>query len=76
MTSKIVEEILRYDPPLHIFTRFAYEPCQIGPFNIKVGEELALVLGSTGRDASIWSKPNSFNPTRSIYKSTKIGKLF
>ncbi len=73
MTSKIVEEILRYDPPLHIFTRFAYEPCQIGPFNIKVGEELALVLGSTGRDASIWSKPNSFNPTRAVTKNTSFG---
>ena len=71
--SKTVEEILRYDPPLHMFTRFAYEACQIGPFNIKVGQELILVLGSTGRDALIWYKPDCFDPKRTFVKNTSFG---
>ena len=71
--SKAVEEILRYDPPLHMFTRFAYEPCQIGPFYITVGQELILVLGSTGRDAAIWSKPERFDPKRALIKNTSFG---
>ncbi len=72
-TDGVVEEILRFDPPLHMFTRFAYEPCQIGPFHIKRGEEVALILGSTGRDDAIWSDPECFDPTRSIIKNTAFG---
>ena len=72
-TDKLVEEILRYDPPLHIFTRFAYETCQIGPFQIKEGEQVALILGSTGRDDTLWSNPDCFDPTRPIIKNTAFG---
>ena len=68
-----VEEILRFDPPLHMFTRYAYEPCQIGPFQIKTGDEVALMLGSSGRDGSVWSHPNHFDPTRKIVKNTAFG---
>ena len=71
--DKVVEEILRFDPPLHMFTRFAYEPCQIGPFQIKHGEQVALILGSTGRDETLWSKPDCFDPTRPIIKNTAFG---
>ena len=72
-TDKLVQEILRFDPPLHIFTRFAYETCQIGAFKIKEGEKVALVLGSTGRDDTLWSNPNYFDPTRPIVKNTAFG---
>ena len=56
-----------------MFTRIAYEPCQIGPFHIKEGEEVALMLGSTGRDDTIWSDPERFDPTRSIKKNMAFG---
>lgn len=69
----IVEEILRYDPPLHMFTRYAYESCQLGPFEIKAGQEVALILGSTGRDQAIWCKPDRFDPTRAFVKNKSFG---
>ncbi len=72
-TEKVIEEILRFDPPLHMFTRIAYEPCQIGSFHIQKGDEVALMLGSTGRDDSLWSNPDSFDPTRTIIKNTAFG---
>ena len=71
--NRLVEEILRFDPPLHIFTRYAYEQIDLGDYTIKKGEEVALVLGATGRDKTIWEDPYSFDPDRTIKKNTAFG---
>ena len=71
--NRLVEEILRFDPPLHIFTRYAYEQIDLGDYTIKKGEEVALVLGATGRDKTIWEDPFSFDPDRTIKKNTAFG---
>ena len=60
----IVEEILRYDPPLHIFTRFAYENLTVDDVNIARGEKISLVIGASGHDESRWDKPSDFIPNR------------
>ena len=60
----IVEEILRYDPPLHIFTRFAYENLTVDDVNIARGEKISLVIGASGHDESRWDKPSEFTPNR------------
>ena len=33
--SQLVEEILRFDPPLHIFTRYAYDQIDLGDYTLK-----------------------------------------
>ncbi|MDG0986720.1 MAG: cytochrome P450, partial [Paracoccaceae bacterium] len=71
--SQLIEEILRFDPPLHMFTRYAYEPINIGSYALKKGEEVALVLGATGRDKTLWSDPEYFDPNRIIKKNTAFG---
>ena len=71
--NRLIEEILRFDPPLHIFTRYAYEQIDLGDYTIKKGEEVALVLGATGRDKTIWEDPRSFDPDRTIKKNTAFG---
>ena len=71
--NRLIEEILRFDPPLHIFTRYAYENIDLGDYTIKKGEEVALVLGATGRDKTIWEDPRSFDPDRTIKKNTAFG---
>ncbi len=60
----IIEEILRYDPPLHIFTRFAYENITIDDVEIAHGEKISLVIGASGQDESRWDKPSEFTPNR------------
>ena len=60
----IVEEILRYDPPLHIFTRFAYENLTFDDVHIARGEKISLVIGASGHDESRWDKPSEFIPNR------------
>ena len=71
--NQLVEEILRFDPPLHIFTRYAYEQIDLGDYMVKKGEEIALVLGATGRDKAVWSHPQYFDPYRTIKKNTAFG---
>ncbi|WP_158964786.1 cytochrome P450 [Chachezhania sediminis] len=59
-----VEEILRHDPPLHVFTRYAYEDTELLGHRFHRGDQVALLLGSAGRDDTIWDAPNRFDPTR------------
>ncbi len=59
-----VEELLRYDPPLHMFTRFAYEDIDLGAVTLKQDEEIALILGAAGRDPALHNAPHVFNPQR------------
>ena len=62
--DNIVEEILRYDPPLHIFTRFAYENLNIDNIDITQGEKISLVIGASGHDELRWDNPTEFTPNR------------
>ena len=71
--NQLIEEILRFDPPLHIFTRYAYDQIDIGDHTLKKGDEVALVLGATGRDKTLWSDPEYFDPNRIIKKNTAFG---
>ncbi len=61
---KMVEEILRYDPPLHIFTRFAYENVTVDDIDIASGEKISLVIGASGQDECRWDNPSEFIPNR------------
>ncbi|MCG7518472.1 cytochrome P450 [Ruegeria sp. Ofav3-42] len=73
MIDSTVEEILRYDPPLHMFTRFAYEDIEVFGHRFKRGDEVALLLGAANRDPAVWSNPNKFDPTRPITTNTSFG---
>jgi cytochrome P450 len=59
-----VEELLRYDPPLHVFTRTAYEDIAIGRHTLQRGQQIALVLGAAGRDPAVQADPDRFDPAR------------
>lgn len=59
-----VDEILRYDPPLHMFTRYAYEDAELFGHLFRRGDQVALLLGAAGRDPEIWDQPDRFRPNR------------
>ncbi|WP_270728573.1 cytochrome P450 [Shimia sp. Alg240-R146] len=71
--DRTVEEILRYDPPLHMFTRYAYEDIEVAGHTFKRGDQIALMLGAANRDPAGWSDPNTFDPTRPIQTNTAFG---
>ncbi|MEL6886801.1 MAG: cytochrome P450 [Pseudomonadota bacterium] len=59
-----VEELLRYDPPLHMFTRHVYEQTEVGGHTLTPGDEIALMLGAAGRDPAVYTAPHRFDPGR------------
>ncbi|WP_073253844.1 cytochrome P450 [Shimia gijangensis] len=71
--DKTVEEIFRYDPPLHMFTRYAYETIDIAGHRFQRGDEVALLLGAANRDPAVWKDPAVFDPTRCIQTNTSFG---
>jgi cytochrome P450 len=68
-----VEEALRFDAPLHMFTRYAYEEIDLGPVTLKPGEQVALLLGAANRDPSAFEAANEFRPGRADQKNVSFG---
>ncbi|CUK00778.1 Biotin biosynthesis cytochrome P450 [Shimia thalassica] len=71
--DRTVEEILRYDPPLHMFTRHAYEPVEIAGHQFKRGDQVALLLGAANRDPLAYEDAQSFDTTRAPLKNAAFG---
>ncbi len=68
-----VEEILRYDPPLHMFTRHAYEEITLYGHTFRRGDQVALLLASANRDPDQWPEPDRFEPARAVTQNTSFG---
>lgn len=68
-----VEEIIRYDPPLHMFTRWVYEDVTLGDQTFKRGDQIACLLGGANRDPAAYDTPNTFDPSRSGPQNTSFG---
>lgn len=67
------EEILRFDPPLHMFTRYAYETITVFGHTFQRGDQVALMLAAANRDPEVWDSPNQFIPNRPIKTNTSFG---
>lgn len=59
-----IEETLRLDPPLHMFTRWAYERVEVMGHVFEPGDEVGVMLAAAGRDPAVWDEPARFNPHR------------
>jgi cytochrome P450 len=68
-----VEEILRFDPALHMFTRWAYEDVEILGQHFQRGDQVALLLAAANRDPKVWDLPQEFNVKREIKPMASFG---
>ncbi|MCB1410932.1 MAG: cytochrome P450, partial [Rhodobacteraceae bacterium] len=59
-----IEETLRVDPPLHMFTRWAYERIEVMGHVFEPGDEVGVMLAAAGRDPGQWDDPGRFDPGR------------
>jgi unspecific monooxygenase len=59
-----VEEILRYDPPLHLFTRHVYTDVEVMGVTLRAGSEVGLLLAAANRDPGVWPDAARFRPER------------
>lgn len=62
--EKIVEEVLRFDPPLHLFERWASEDVELFGHQFKRGDKVNCLLGAANRDPLPYPNPHTFDPTR------------
>ena len=60
----MIDELLRFDPPLHLFTRYALEDLQIDGVAIRKGERIGLLLGAANRDPSVFAEPDRLDFAR------------
>jgi cytochrome P450 len=68
-----IEEILRFDPPLHLFTRIAYADVEVMGRVVARGETVACLLAAAGRDPAVWDRPGRFDPARPVKPHLAFG---
>lgn len=73
ITPETVEELLRFDPPLHMFTRWVYEDLTLGGHDFHRGDRIGLLLGGANRDPAVWSDPGRFLPERPVQTNFSFG---
>ncbi len=68
-----VEEILRFDPALHMFTRWAYEDVEVMTHRFRRGDRVGLLLAAANRDPGVWDAPDRFQRDRTIRPHASFG---
>jgi unspecific monooxygenase len=71
--ARLVEEALRFVPPLHLFKRYVLTDTIECGISLRRGEQIALVLGATGRDPRLHEAPDMLLPQRAQPQHTSFG---
>ena len=72
-TALTVEECLRFDAPLHMFTRYALEDLEFEGIHFRKGDVIGMLLGAANRDPARFANPNSFDPFRTDGANVSFG---
>ncbi len=69
-----VEELLRHDPPLHLFDRYAKDDVTVFGHEFRKGDKVALLLASANRDAAAFGEDaHMFRPERHPNRHLSFG---
>lgn len=71
--EETIEEILRFDPALHMFTRHAYEDIEVMGQTFRRGDQVGLLLAAANRDPGQWEAPAKFKPNRPVKPVATFG---
>lgn len=72
-TEATVEECLRFDAPLHMFTRYALSDLDYEGLHLRKGDVIGLMLGAANRDPRRFANANSFDPFRTDGANVSFG---
>lgn len=64
LVNALVEEILRYEPPIDITARLASKDMEIGGCPLKAGQAMTVWLRAANRDPAVFEDPHRFDITR------------
>jgi cytochrome P450 len=63
-SAAIIEELLRFDTPLHLFTRFALQHVVVQGVAFRPGDRIGLLLGAANRDPERFAEPDRIDASR------------
>src|ERR1700761_5944775 len=58
LIEQAVEEVLRYDPPVQMLTRFALRPAAVAGVTVTAGSFVLMLVGAANRDAAAGADPD------------------
>lgn len=70
----IVEETLRYDPPVQLAGRIALADMVIGGIEVPAGDVMMLLLAGANRDPAEFDRPDVFDPDRKGLRHLGFGR--
>ena len=72
--SAVVEETLRYDPPVQLMGRIAADDMTIGDADVPKGDVMMLLLAAAHHDPAAVDRPDEFDPDRETIRHLGFGK--
>jgi cytochrome P450 len=72
-TARTVEEVLRFDTPLHLFTRYALEDVDLDGIRLRRGDRIGLLLAAANHDPERFAQPGEFQPARTPNPHVSFG---
>jgi len=73
LAETAVEELLRYDAPLHLFERTATEDLEVAGVTLRRGDKIAALLGSANLDPEVFAAPDRMDVTRAPNRHLSFG---
>jgi cytochrome P450 len=71
--AAVIEETLRYDPPVQLMSRIAADDMTIGEAEIPKGDTLMLLLGAAHHDPAVNERPDEYDPDREALRHLAFG---
>jgi cytochrome P450 len=72
--SAVVEETLRFDPPVQLVVRIAGDDMTVGDTEVVKGDTMMLLLAAANRDEREVARPEVFDPDRDTFRHLAFGK--
>ncbi|MFI6604304.1 cytochrome P450 [Nonomuraea sp. NPDC050536] len=71
--KQVVEEVLRYDPPVQLTLRFALEDAELGDTATPAGTPVLAIIGAANRDPVAFPDPDRFDLDREPSRHLAFG---
>ncbi|MGA7054363.1 MAG: cytochrome P450, partial [Mycobacterium sp.] len=69
----VIEETLRYDPPVQMVGRIAADDMTIAGIEVPAGDVMMLLLAAAQRDPAEFDRPDTFDPDRETLRHLGFG---
>src|SRR5262249_6261380 len=70
----VIEETLRFDPPVQMVARIAADDMAIGHIEVPARDVMMLLLAAAHRDPAEFDRPDTFDPDRGTLRHLGFGR--